>query len=100
MTRFQISPAKLPLFTAVLLLLLSTRSTAQSQPFEEWLAELRVEAAALEVSEDTLELAFSEITAPEPRIIENDRSQPERVQTYEDYLTARVSEWKVVNGRE
>lgn len=100
MTRLLISPVKLPLFAAFLMLLLATHSTAQTQPFEEWLAELRAEAAALEVSEETLELAFSEITAPEPRIIDNDRSQPERVQTYADYLSARVSEWKIVNGRE
>ena len=77
-----------------------TPAAAQPEPFEQWLAELRAEAAALGVSEDTLNQAFSGITPPVTRIIENDRSQPERVQTYADYLAARVSDWKINNGRE
>lgn len=82
-------------------LLLAVQSAmAQQAAFDVWLAELRAEAAALGVSDATLEQAFSEITPPVQRIIESDRSQPERVQTFTEYLNARVSDWKISNGRE
>lgn len=75
-------------------------SQAQEDPdFAPWLQELRQEAESLGYSEETINLAFSEITPPVQRIIDNDRSQPEVVQTYADYLDARVSDWKIENGR-
>jgi len=60
---------------------------------------LRDETLSMGISAGTVELAFSEITPPVQRIINNDRSQPEVVQTYNDYLQARVSQWKIDNGR-
>lgn len=75
-------------------------ASAQQDSFNQWLSTLRGEAAALGVKEVTLNLAFSEITPPVQRIIETDRAQPERVQTYADYVAARVTDWRKVNGRE
>ena len=82
-------------------LLITQSGLAQSERnFDTWLAELRAEAVAKGFSAETIDLAFSEITPPVPRIISNDRAQPERVQTYDDYLGARVSEWKIRNGKQ
>lgn len=67
--------------------------------FEQWLGDLRQDSIALGVSQETIELAFSEITAPVKRIIKKDRSQPEVVQTYNSYLTARLSDWKKDKGQ-
>jgi len=85
--------------SAGLLLISGSLACAQDQPpFEEWLQSLREEVLAQGISEETVALAFSGITPPLQRIIETDRSQPEVVQSYEDYLKARVSEWKITNG--
>ncbi|MFT5451033.1 MAG: membrane-bound lytic murein transglycosylase B [Enterobacterales bacterium] len=82
------------------LILLQTLTTAETtKPFGQWLAELRDESTALGVSETTIDLAFSEITAPVKDIIKKDRSQPEVVQTYNGYLSARVNTWKKEKGQ-
>lgn len=89
-------------FTAILLIAISfcvTLVTAQERDFNSWLEVLKQEAIDNGISAATIELAFSEITPPVQRIISNDRAQPERVQTFEDYLTARVSDWKIDNGK-
>lgn len=78
----------------------STVYSQENQAFDNWLAELEQEARDAGISEATVEIAFSEITPPVKRVIEKDRTQPERVQTYDDYLTARVTEWKVNTGKE
>lgn len=81
-------------------LLALSNVAAQERDFDAWLAELRQEAEERGISAESIELAFSEITPPVQRIISSDRSQPERVQTYADYLNARVSDWKIVNGKQ
>jgi len=68
--------------------------------FNLWLNALREEAVNKGFSEESIRLAFSEIKEPVQRIVDNDRNQAEVVQTYADYITARVSEWKEVNGKE
>jgi membrane-bound lytic murein transglycosylase B len=82
------------------LMLFQTLTYAETtKPFGQWLAELREESTALGVSKETIDLAFSEITTPVKRIIKEDRSQPEVVQTYNAYLSARVSTWKKEKGQ-
>jgi membrane-bound lytic murein transglycosylase B len=82
------------------LILFQTLTYAETtKPFGQWLAELREESAALGVSKTTIDLAFSEITTPVKHIIKKDRSQPEVVQTYNSYLTARVNTWKKEKGQ-
>ena len=90
--------------TAVLLVLglsvfnMPAYSQEQSA-FDVWLAELRNEAVAKGFSQDVINLAFSEIAEPVARIVTNDRNQAEVVQTYADYLDARVTEWRQRNGK-
>jgi membrane-bound lytic murein transglycosylase B len=89
------------LSSAVIGLLTPWTVTAQTQGdagFYTWLGELRQEATDNGISEAILMQAFANITPPVKRIIERDRSQPERVQTYDDYLTARVTDWKKETG--
>ena len=74
-------------------------ANTQERDFDAWLDALKQEASDSGISAETIELAFSEITPPVQRIISNDRAQPERVQTYADYLNARVSDWKIENGK-
>ncbi len=90
--------AALVLLPAVLI---SSSAWAQdNEAFDSWLAQLKQEAREAGISDATLTLAFSDITPPVKAVIEKDRSQPERVQTYDDYLTARVTQWKVDTGRD
>lgn len=66
--------------------------------FADFLSKLRQEAAGNGISEATIEAAFANITPPVKRVIKQDRSQPEKVQTYDDYLNARLSQWKRETG--
>ena len=72
----------------------------ENEAFDSWLTQLKLEAREAGISDVSIELAFSEITPPVKRVIEKDRTQPERVQTYDEYLTARVTDWKVNTGKE
>ena len=71
----------------VALLILGTagQAGASDQPFGEWLAALRAEAASIGVSEATLDAALTGIK-PIPRVIELDRNQPEFTLTFRQYL--------------
>lgn len=85
---------------AVAVLMTGVVAAQEAAPFDVWLAELRQEAADRGYAAATLEQAFSEIEAPVPRIVSNDRNQPERVQTFREYIDARVSDWRIGNGRQ
>lgn len=79
------SAVKLTLTAAVMAMGLSHQAVAQDQPFEDWLAELRAEAADRGISEATLDAALTGIQ-PIPRVIELDRKQPEFTLTFQEYL--------------
>ena len=68
------------------------------QPFQAWLQDLKSEAIAKGISADTLDAAFAGV-APIPKIIELDRRQPEFTQTYDQYISRRVSETRIAMGR-
>jgi len=74
------------------------QDSVEHQQFFSWLDTLRTEAVGRGVSESTLALALADIQPPVERIITNDRSQPEVVQTYAGYLSRRVSDWKKTTG--
>lgn len=78
-----------------------TATIAQSNDadFFNWLDALKQEASDKGISDSSISDAFANITPPVKRVIERDRSQPERVQTYADYLEARVSDWKKETGQ-
>lgn len=100
-TRYLAALGTLLLVCASALTLAAETDTAESEEaaFYQWLDELRAQAREAGVSEQTLEQAFSEITPPVKRIIKNDRSQAEVVETYDGYLSRRLSDWKADKGR-
>jgi membrane-bound lytic murein transglycosylase B len=70
-----------------------------SPDFDQWLLELRAEAAAKGVSEEILNAALEGLK-PNPRIIELDRSQPEFTLTFQEYLDRVVPEARITAGKE
>jgi membrane-bound lytic murein transglycosylase B len=78
----------------------ATPSVDQSADFAAWLGALRSEAADEGISPATLDAAFAGVTAPLPRVLELDRSQPEFVQTFSGYMKNRLSDARIRRGRE
>lgn len=69
----------------------SQESSPTPQPtFDEFLAGVRTEALAAGVSAATLDRALNGLT-PEPVVVTRDRSQPETVQSLDDYLRERLT---------
>lgn len=68
--------------------------------FLDFLEEVRVEARSAGISESTLMQAFSGVKAPDPKVIELDRKQPEFNQDFTSYMAILVSEERVLKGRE
>lgn len=71
---------------------------AASTDFRTWLQGVRAEAQAKGISKRVIDDALGNI-APNPKIIELDRRQPEVVQTLETYLASRITQTKIDNGR-
>jgi len=82
----------------VILLLAVSPLQAQVQSFDEWLADLRAEAALLGISASTL--AALDNIAPLERVLELDNSQPEFVQTFTRYIELRVTPGQVSRGKQ
>lgn len=92
-----------------LIVLLGTGLVAQApasppaknpQTFNEWLAEVRSEAAARGIRPDIIDAAFSDVTEPLQVVIERDRAQAEKVLSLEDYLRRRLTATLVRRGRD
>ncbi len=75
-----------------------TAGAEESRTFDEYLAQVRQHATERGIRKATLEQAFVDLT-PDPRVIRFDRRQPEFVQTFEEYLTARVSAARISQAR-
>lgn len=82
----------------LLFLLLSSSALSQEQSFNDWLAQLRAEAATRGISTATLE-ALDDLEEPLSRVLELDSSQPEFVQTFTRYLGLRVTDKQVERGQ-
>lgn len=97
------TPKRLPVVGLLLGLCLALFSfqlnAQQQQPFAEWLQELRAEALALGIRESILDMALATVEEPIPRVVELDRSQPEFVQTFSNYLNNRLSQARINRGR-
>ena len=63
---------------------------AQTQSFEQWLAEFRIDAKARGISDKIFDEALGN-AKPIPRVIELDRNQPEFKMTFDEYLGKVVS---------
>jgi membrane-bound lytic murein transglycosylase B len=81
--------------------LAAARALAQdaSPEFSAWLAQLRADARAAGISQQTLDAALTGIQAPEPRVISLDQSQPETTQSLQEYVAARVTDRRIAEGR-
>lgn len=73
-------------------------ASAETTPFDRWLAGLRSEALAAGIRASTLEAALKGIS-PIPRVIELDRKQPEFTLTFREYMERVVPEARVEKGR-
>ena len=82
----------------LLFLLLSSSALSQEQSFNDWVAQLRAEAATRGISTATLE-ALDDLEEPLSRVLELDSSQPEFVQTFTRYLGLRVTDKQVERGQ-
>jgi membrane-bound lytic murein transglycosylase B len=60
---------------------------------------LREDARSAGISEKTLDAALADLVTPEPRVIELDQKQPEKTESLEDYVAARVSPERIAEGR-
>lgn len=67
--------------------------------FDAWLASTSLEAKGRGISKATIDLAFTGLE-PDPRVIGFDRKQPEFVQTFDEYLHARVTEFRISKARD
>lgn len=89
------------LLLGCLFLLFSPIVMAQevTEDFSAWLELLREDARSAGISEKTLDAALADLVAPEPRVIELDQKQPEKTESVEDYVAARVSPERIAEGR-
>jgi membrane-bound lytic murein transglycosylase B len=74
-------------------------SRQQADPFQVWLGDFRRQAAARGISAATLDAALGDLR-PLEQVLEFDRRQPEFIDTFWNYLNARVSASRLAAGRE
>ena len=82
----------------LLIFVLMSSQTAFGQEFSKYLAEIRLTAIETGISARTVDAAFTNLQ-PDERVIGFDRRQPEFVQTFEEYLAARVSDFRKREAR-
>ncbi|MCW8109786.1 lytic murein transglycosylase [Alteromonas ponticola] len=74
-------------------------SSLATPEFDECKLELRDQAKQSGVSHEVADKVFDKLVY-QPRVIELDRSQPEFVQTFPNYFSKRVTDWRVEKGRQ
>jgi membrane-bound lytic murein transglycosylase B len=87
------------IIVAVMALSLSAAAHANSQPFESWLQDLRADARAEGISDQTIQEALSNIQ-PIARVIELDRKQPEGRMSFAQYKKKVINQQRIDTGRE
>lgn len=75
------------------------RAADAENGFSAWLSELRKDARAAGISQQTLDAALADVKEPLPRVLDRDRSQPESVQSLEAYVSARVNKERIAGGK-
>jgi membrane-bound lytic murein transglycosylase B len=86
------------ILTFFLILSFTTPATANPQPFDQWLAGIRGEAARAGISQTTINAALSDIR-PLQKAIELDRKQPEKKITFAQYKNNIVNQARIDKGR-
>lgn len=79
--------------------LLSGSAAAVEGSFDEWLAAFRQDAIRQGISAATLDAALTGIE-PAPKVVEQDRSQPEFVRTFSNYLEQRATPQRIERGQQ
>lgn len=69
-----------------------------AESFDDYLVKVRSAAIGNGIASETVDAAFRGLTRDE-RVIGYDRKQPEFVQTFDEYLTARVTNFRKQEGR-
>ena len=67
--------------------------------FTDWLAGVRAEALSRGIKPEIVDAALGNIPEPLPVVIERDRAQAEVVETFERYVSRRVTNRNVTTGR-
>ncbi|MGC6517908.1 MAG: lytic murein transglycosylase [Candidatus Puniceispirillaceae bacterium] len=75
-----------------------TLAAKAEMPFDDWLAQLRIDAAASGISQDTITKALSNVTLRE-KVVKLDRNQPEFKMTYPIYLAKVVTQGRIAEGK-
>ncbi len=92
------SPLLLKIAMLASLLLPTVALASEDENFSRWLIEFKQEARQQGISDKTLEQAFVGVK-PSPRVVKLDRSQPETIQTFQDYFDKRVTPYRIELGR-
>jgi membrane-bound lytic murein transglycosylase B len=84
-----------------LVLMIAPGALAEEVPrdFRAWLEQLREDARAAGITQQTLDAALANLVAPEPEVIKRDQTQPEQTISLQDYVAARVSPERIAEGR-
>ena len=86
------------LAAVVALIISQSTAAAEAKSFDDYLAKVRSAAILKGVASDTVDAAFTGLVRDE-RVIGYDRKQPEFVQSFREYLTARVTKFRKNEGR-
>jgi membrane-bound lytic murein transglycosylase B len=92
---------KLSLLTIIagfLLVAVALPASSEPEEFSHWLKEFTNEARERGISQQSIDAAFEGVQ-PLPRVIELDRSQPERVDDLCSYLASRLTESRIERAR-
>lgn len=84
-------------YLLIVLLLFSSTALAARQSFDQWIKGIKKEAIERGISRKTADLLDG--LKPNPKVINFDRHQPEFVQTFRQYLKARVTDEKIRKAR-
>lgn len=77
---------------------IAAQSAISQEAFSSWLKGVYEEGLRRGISKKTLDSTLTGMT-PIERVIKLDRSQPEFIQTFRQYVAQRVSNWRIETGR-
>jgi lytic murein transglycosylase len=87
------------IFTALLNTFLLVAHAGEQQNFQEWLQELKADSLREGISRQTVDATFKQAKLL-PRVIQLDRSQPEFISTFFNYIERRVTPHVIDRGRQ
>lgn len=87
-----------PLLAMAVCMAIATPTLASDKPFAVWVQEYKRDAAAQGISQGLLDKAFHNL-APNERVIELDRRQPEGTMTFAQYKQRVISQQRINEGR-